>query len=97
MELREAGVGGHVLILGVIPEEYIELMFQWDFSVPVSSLSQAEYYSRLAQRYGQTLKNHVAADVGMSRFGLVLDGQMEQAVAEALAMARLPRPGPGRG
>ena len=43
MELREAGVGGHVLILGVIPEEYIELMFQWDFSVPVSSLSQAEY------------------------------------------------------
>ena len=90
MELREAGVGGHVLILGVIPEEYIELMFQWDFSVPVSSLSQAEYYSRLAQRYGQTLKTHVAADVGMSRFGLVLDGQMEQAVAEALAMARLP-------
>lgn len=84
MELRENGVTADILVLGVIPKEYIQTALDNNIQMSISSYEDAETYGSIAEGLGKRLKVHIAADVGMSRFGITLDGRMDEAVEEAI-------------
>lgn len=90
LELRCAGIRSKVMVLGPVAEEEIPAVIEAGIEVPVVSLAQGEMLSQRACGAGQRLPCHIALDVGLSRFGIVLDGRGEEAAREAGAIMRLP-------
>ncbi|SHJ76925.1 Alanine racemase, N-terminal domain [Dethiosulfatibacter aminovorans DSM 17477] len=89
MELRDAGIQTPILIVGMLQQQQVPVAIKQNFSVTVSDLAAAEKYSRLAEAAGGKLHTYIKVDVGMSRFGIVLDEHMEEAVGEVIEMYRL--------
>lgn len=83
MELREHGVVSPILILGSIFEEEVPLAIAQGFEVAVSDAAAAARFGAQARACGRQLVVHIAADVGMSRFGIRLENGMDDAVQEA--------------
>lgn len=91
VELRQAGLSGPILILGVTPPELGEELIHWDLTQSVGDLGTAEALSELAVQKGKRLKVHVKADTGMSRLGFLCTGQAgERAGEEIVRLCRLP-------
>jgi len=86
MELRENGVKSPILVLGVIPDEYIVLAAKNNIEASVSDVRTAESYASAVRAQGLVLSVHIAADVGMSRFGIILENNMDKAVYEAMSI-----------
>lgn len=83
MELRENGVTSPILILGSVLEEEVPLAISQEFEVAVSDADTAAQFGAQARACGGKLVVHIAADVGMSRFGIRLEDGMDAAVREA--------------
>ncbi len=90
MELRENGIRTPLLTLGPVAPAHARLAAENAIEMPVISLGQAQALSQAAVEAGVSLRVHIKTDVGLTRFGLVLKNNMEQAVEEALAIAALP-------
>ena len=91
VELRQAGLSGPILILGVTPPELGEELIHWDLTQSVGDLGTAEALSELAVQKGKRLKVHVKADTGMSRLGFLCTGQAGERAGEEIArLCRLP-------
>lgn len=75
LELREAGIKGHILILGYTPTDCAGTLVQNDIAQAVLS---PEYAEALAAQ-GQKVKVHFAVDTGMNRIGLDGDKPAEAA------------------
>ncbi|MDD5921624.1 MAG: alanine racemase [Eubacteriales bacterium] len=87
-ELRENGIEGDILVLGKIPDEKIPYAVKENITSAMSTPEDARRQGKIAVECGGTLSVEIAADCGMGRFGVVLDGGgMDQAVKDALSIA----------
>ena len=99
VQLREAGLGGPILIFGYTPPDLAEPLFKYDLTQTVYSIEAASILSDLADHQGKKLNVHIKVDSGMGRLGLLLKepaagGQSDQPnlspVQEVLTISRLP-------
>ncbi len=68
--LRQAGLGGRILVLGYTPAGLAAEAIENDLSLAVYDLDLAREYSAAAQALGRTACLHVKVDTGMGRLGL---------------------------
>jgi alanine racemase len=90
LTLRAAGIGAPILVLGHTPADGTEAALDADLIQSVVSLESAAAHSRQALRSGRRLRVHLKLDSGMGRLGLPLEAAGGGALADALAVARLP-------
>ena len=86
MELRQAGVSTPILILGITPPEYGELLRENNISQAVSSL---DYARALSAGLKGKLRVHMKLDTGMSRTGFSAGGAGMDDIVKALALPNL--------
>lgn len=91
VELREAGIGLPILILGHTPREYVSELIDLDLTQTVTCEAKAIEYSQEATRIGRGLKIHIKVDTGMARLGFLTAGNhFEQGVANIVSACRQP-------
>ena len=73
-ELRAAGVGGPILILGATPPEQAARLLELDLTQNVPDLETGRALSAAARAAGKKLKVHVKVDTGMGRLGFLAGG-----------------------
>ncbi len=83
LELRQAGIGAPILILGVTPMEYAEQVVIHGLTQAVFLPHHAKALSEAAVHLGKTVKIHLKVDTGMGRLGEF--GENSGKVAAALA------------
>ena len=88
-ELRLAGVGLPILILGHTPVDMVPRLLADHITQSVSDLETARAYSAAAQACGGVLTVHVKADTGMSRLGFQVR-HPERCLDEIAAVCTLP-------
>ncbi len=87
IELRRAGVGKPILILGYTPPQQYEELIANDISAAVFTLEMARELSAAAGRMGREGKIHLKLDTGMSRIGF---GLTEESLEQICEISRLP-------
>ncbi len=90
VELREMGVGGHILILGYTPTANADLLIEHNISQAVYALEYAKELSFAAQKSGKTINIHLKLDTGMGRIGFDCRNEGLAEIVDALEAARLP-------
>ena len=86
VELRRANITAPIFVLGhTLPQE-ADRMVRWDLRPTLTSLVQAEAYSRAAEKYRREVRVHLKIDTGMGRLGVF----PPQAVEFARAVSKLP-------
>ena len=90
LQLRRAGLTLPILILGYTDPRFAasliaDTLWQACFSAEYAAALSAE-----AQRAGGTVTVHLKADTGMGRIGFPVRGDFDAAVAQMLAVCRLP-------
>ena len=73
-ELRQAGIGLPVLILGHTPPEYAPELAELDVTQAVGSLEAASALNAALEGTGRTLKVHLKLETGMGRTGFRVFG-----------------------
>jgi alanine racemase len=68
-ELRAAGIGGRVIVLGGLPTDAVESISDLDLEVVVGSLELLAALSRWGERSGRRVPVHLKFDTGMGRIG----------------------------
>lgn len=89
LELREAGIGIPILILGATPPELAAQVVESGFIQAVFTEELAEALSAAAGAAGKTARIHIKLDTGMSRLGL-LAHDPAAAAAQAARLCALP-------
>lgn len=71
-ELRRAGIGGPILVLGYVPEDLANAALETDLTLTVNSPEMARALSRAAQlrRRNRPVPVHLKLDTGLHRYGL---------------------------
>ena len=70
VRLREAGfLLEEILVLGLTPEPYVDVIVEHRLSPVVCDYKNAEAISKAAQKAGIVIKGYIAADTGMGRIG----------------------------
>ncbi len=88
VELRKAGFGVPVLVLGNSPESDIKKLIDFDIMPAVSDYSFADKLSMAAVASGKTAKVHIKLDTGMSRIGFLAEDY--NTIDEILKISQLP-------
>ncbi len=83
LELRSAGIGMPILILGATPPELAGEVVAHGITQAVFTMELAQALSQAAGSMGRTAKVHIKVDTGMSRLGL--SGHDPEAAARAAA------------
>ncbi len=78
-ELRQAGIGGPILVLGYVPEDLAGASVEADLTLTVNAPELARALSRAAQllRRNHPLPVHLKLDTGLHRYGLEPDQALE--------------------
>jgi alanine racemase len=69
--LRDAGAGEDIVILGLTPSLYADILAEYRLTPVVMAHENAEAISRAAEKAGRTLDAYLAVDTGMGRIGLL--------------------------
>ncbi|MBC7324953.1 MAG: alanine racemase, partial [Moorella sp. (in: Bacteria)] len=86
-ELRNAGIGAPVLLLGYTPPGQFADVLRLSLGQTVYSLEMASALNELAGQKGGRATVHIKIDTGMGRLGLLAESA---SCREVLAIARLP-------
>ena len=73
IELRQAGFGCPILLLGAVPEFRLEEVISNRISITVWTVDQAQMISSAAERVGRLAGLHLKVDTGMSRLGAQIE------------------------
>lgn len=88
MELRAAGIGAPILILGITPPELTYELVEQNLTQTVGDMETAREMARLLNSAGRKLRIHVKLDSGMGRLGFIAGREETPGeLAELLAMA----------
>lgn len=91
IELRKAGIGLPILILGCTDPIWAGELMEYGLTQMVVDLESARAFSRAAVKAGKTITAHMKADTGMSRLGLLCDeADLDRTVEEMAEMYQLP-------
>jgi len=71
--LREAGATETIVMLGLTPSQYADMLVQYDLTPVVMSSENAQAISDAAQAARKTVEGYVAIDTGMGRIGYLAD------------------------
>lgn len=91
LRLREAGLGGDILVMAPIEAEEAEEALRAGVTVTLCEIESAQTLSARLAELGGTIQAHIKLDTGLSRLGLVVSGREAQAVEEARELLCLPR------
>ncbi len=69
--LRKEGITSPILLFGSTPAALIQKLLDWNLTVTVNSLEEAEELSLAAEKRGKSLPVHIKIDTGMGRLGLM--------------------------
>ncbi|MGN0711272.1 MAG: alanine racemase [Anaerovoracaceae bacterium] len=86
--LREGGVKGEIIMLGLTPDMYADTIAEYDITPVVCSSENAKAISDAAAAAGKTVSGLIAVDTGMGRIGYLTDD--ENAVEDVKKIAALP-------
>ena len=89
VELRRAGIKRPILILGVTPTAYADVLLEHDITQAVGDLDTARALSAAAVAAGRTLKVHIKVDTGMSRLGFLWSHDAAEEIRQAAALPGL--------
>lgn len=71
--LREAGATEDIVILGLTPDMYAEVLIDYNLTPVVNSLENAKVIAQKAEAHGKEIEALVAIDTGMGRIGYLTD------------------------
>ena len=85
LELRTNGITLPILILGYTPAEYAKTLSEYDIMQSLVDLSHAQELNECAKQAGVKINAHIQIDTGMSRTGIIAQGEryIERAIDEA--------------
>ena len=87
IELRNAGIGKPILILGFTDESLFEEIVKYDITQTIFTLEQAKALSLAAAHVGKKGKLHIKIDTGMNRIGFPCK---KESVSEIVEISQLP-------
>lgn len=87
--LRDAGAKEDIVMLGLTPNMYADVLVEYNLTPVVCSADNAKAISDAAASAGKTIEGFVAVDTGMGRIGY-LPEDIDLAVEEIKAIAALP-------
>ena len=87
--LREAGAKEEIIILGLTPDMYADMLVRYDVTPAVCSYQNAKAISDVAAIQGKTVFGMIAVDTGMGRIGYQWD-DTDFAIEEIRKMEELP-------
>lgn len=67
--LREAGISGEIVVLGLTPDLFAETIAEYDLTPVTCSSENAAAFSREGEKAGKVIAGYVALDSGMGRIG----------------------------
>lgn len=73
MELRQAGLGAPILVMGYIPEDGARRVVEYNLTPCPITAEFIQALSGLAAAEGRAIQVHLKVDSGLSRFGLLPD------------------------
>lgn len=85
--LRDAGAKEEIIMLGLTPDMYADVLVEYDITPVVCHLSNAEAISAAAKKAGKTVQGLIALDSGMGRIGYLTDD--ESAIDEIKQISKL--------
>jgi alanine racemase len=85
--LREGGITCPIIMLGVTPELYADVLLKYDITPVTASFENAKAISIMAEEAGKTVEALVAVDTGMGRIGFLPN---DQSAEEILQISKLP-------
>jgi len=86
LELREAGIGGTVLVMGASPYDAADIYVRLGISATVTDVLMAEALSVAAVRHNRKANIHIKIDSGMGRIGFLPN----EALSAAEKISKLP-------
>lgn len=88
IKLREAGFESEqILILGLTPDPYADVLIEYNLTPVVCSFENAEAINKVAREAGKKVECYIAVDTGMGRIGYCPED--EDAVADVKMIAGL--------
>ena len=87
--LREAGAKEEIIMLGLTPDMYADVIVDYDITPVVCDSINAKAISDAAAAKGKVVSGLIAVDTGMGRIGYLAD-QIETAVFDIKKMTMLP-------
>ncbi|MHC1723273.1 MAG: alanine racemase [Aminipila sp.] len=85
--LREAGITGEIIMLGLTPDMYADTIVKYDITPVVCNSENAKAISDEAKEKGKVVKGLIAVDTGMGRIGYLSDD--DSAVEDVKIIAAL--------
>lgn len=73
LNLRNAGVDSHIMVLGYTPPVMIPEAVRNDIHVAIYEVQMARQYSNYAKKAAKKLKAHLKVETGMGRLGMPID------------------------
>lgn len=93
IELREDGIEGRIMILGLTPSECVDTVIEYDLEPVVMHFDYVRALSDEAERQGSDpVRCHFAVDTGMGRIGfrVFTEDERESALKEYMRFAEFP-------
>lgn len=87
--LRNAGAKEEIIMLGLTPDMYADVIAEYDITPVVCDSTNAKAISDAAAKAGKTVFGLVAVDTGMGRIGYLAD-EIETSVEDIKKIAALP-------
>ena len=73
IHLRDNGAREEIIILGLTPDFYVDILIKYDLTPVVCSLDNAKAINAAAKAANKTIKALIAIDTGMGRIGYLAD------------------------
>lgn len=86
LQLKRAGITKPVLVIGLVFEEYYEILAENEIRMAVCDLETARKFAEAGKKAGKTVHIHIAVDTGMTRIGYA---DNEESAREVLLVSKL--------
>ena len=87
--LRNAGAKEEIIMLGLTPDMYADVIAEYDITPVVCDSANAKAISDAAAKMGKTVFGLIAVDTGMGRIGYLAD-ELETSIEDIKKIAALP-------
>lgn len=87
--LRNAGAKEEIIMLGLTPDMYADVIAEYDITPVVCDSANAKAISDAAEKAGKTVFGLIAVDTGMGRIGYLAD-EIETSIEDIKKIAALP-------
>lgn len=87
--LRESGITCPIIMLGLTPDIYANILLEYDIIPVTSSYENARAFSMAAEKTGKIIEAFIAIDTGMGRIGFIPNDENAEEVAKIERLSNL--------